>query len=226
MVDVLLMEDYQNPTGAAAGWGRLHDDAQWQALARVRNGYQDILFGTPEVARDVAAPLLAHVAAVFADVQAPKVSLLVGHDSNIGSVLAALGVSAYTLPGQREKTPIGGLLQFERWRAESGEARYRLAYVYPTRDQLRDALPLDEARPPGRVEQAAVRRSSSNASLPWPYPRAEARLPPAPQRFNALPSRTMPLLAISVRSPPIRGSRYGPCACAASNRPPSAERNR
>jgi len=154
MVDALLMEDYQNATGAAAGWGRLHDDAQWQALARVRNGYQDILFGTPDVAHDVAAPLLAHVAAVFADAQAPKVSLLVGHDSNIGSVLAALGVSAYTLPGQLEKTPIGGLLQFERWRAESGEARYRLAYVYPTRDQLRDALPLDDARPPGRVELA------------------------------------------------------------------------
>ncbi|HYQ24324.1 bifunctional glucose-1-phosphatase/inositol phosphatase [Stenotrophomonas sp.] len=152
MVDALLMEDYQNADGTAAGWGRLHDDAQWQALARVRNGYQDILFGTPEVARDVAAPLLSHIGALFDDPQSPKVSLLVGHDSNIGSVLAAIGVSAYTLPGQLEKTPIGGLLQFERWRGQRGEARYRLAYIYPTRDQLRDALPLTDAQPPRRVE--------------------------------------------------------------------------
>lgn len=152
MVDALLMEDYQNADGTAAGWGRLHDDAQWQALARVRNGYQDILFGTPEVARDVAAPLLAHIGAVFADAQSPKVSLLVGHDSNIGAVLAALGASDYTLPGQLEKTPIGGLLQFERWRGQRGEGRYRLAYIYPTRDQLRDALPLTDAQPPRRVE--------------------------------------------------------------------------
>ena len=154
MVDALLMQDYQNDSGTPAGWGRLHGDAQWQALARVRNGYQDILFGTPEVARDVAAPLLSHIDGLFADPQSPKVSLLVGHDSNIGAVLAALGTADYTLPGQLEKTPIGGLLQFERWRVHSGEARYRLVYVYPTRTQLRDALPLSDAQPPGRVELA------------------------------------------------------------------------
>lgn len=154
IVDALLMEDYQNAMGAPAGWGRLHDDAQWQALARVRNAYQDILFGTPEVARDVASPLLSHIGAAFADPQSPKVSLLVGHDSNIGAVLAALRTSDYALPGQLEKTPIGGLLQFERWRGQSGEARYRLVYVYPTRTQLRDAAPLSDAQSPGRVELA------------------------------------------------------------------------
>ncbi|HDS1039732.1 TPA: bifunctional glucose-1-phosphatase/inositol phosphatase [Stenotrophomonas maltophilia] len=154
MVDALLMEEYQNATGTAAGWGRLHGEAQWQALARVRNGYQDILFGTPDVARDVAAPLLSHIAELFEAPASPKVTLLVGHDSNIGSVLAALGVSAYTLPGQLEKTPIGGLLQFERWHRESGDVRYRLVYVYPTRAQLRDALPLSDAQPPGRVQLA------------------------------------------------------------------------
>lgn len=152
MVDALLMEEYQNAAGTAVGWDRLQDDAQWQALARVRNGYQDILFGTPEVARDVAAPLLSHVAALFQAPASPKVTLLVGHDSNIGSVLAALGISDYALPGQYEKTPIGGLLQFERWRdRHSGVERIRLTYVYPTTTQLREALPLTDAQPPGRV---------------------------------------------------------------------------
>jgi len=152
LVDALLMEHYQGSGIPREGWGRLTTEAQWQALAQIRNRYQDILFGTPEVARDVAAPLLTRVNALFDDPASPKVTLLVGHDSNIGSVLAALGISDYSLPGQYEKTPIGGLLQFERWRdRHSGVERIRLAYVYPTTAQLRDALPLANAQPPGRV---------------------------------------------------------------------------
>ena len=152
LVDALLMEHYQGSGIPREGWGRLTTEAQWQALAQIRNRYQDILFGTPEVARDVAGPLLARVDALLEDPASPKVSLLVGHDSNIGSVLAALGISDYSLPGQYEKTPIGGLLQFERWRdRHSGVERIRLAYVYPTTAQLRDALPLANAQPPGRV---------------------------------------------------------------------------
>lgn len=153
LVDALLMEHYQGSGIPRGGWGRLTTEAQWQALAQIRNRYQDILFGTPEVARDVAAPLLARVNALFEDPASPKVSLLVGHDSNIGSVLVALGITDYSLPGQYEKTPIGGLLQFERWRDRgAGEVRYRLVYVYPTREQLRGAIPLTDAQPPGRVE--------------------------------------------------------------------------
>ncbi|WP_447900370.1 bifunctional glucose-1-phosphatase/inositol phosphatase [Stenotrophomonas sepilia] len=152
LVDALLMEHYQGSGVPREGWGRLNTEGQWLALAQLRNRYQNILFGTPAVARDVAAPLLARVDASFGDPASPKVTLLVGHDSNIGSVLAALGITDYTLPGQYEKTPIGGLLQFERWRdRQSGGERFRLAYVYPTTAQLRDALPLTEAQPPGRV---------------------------------------------------------------------------
>jgi len=152
LVDALLMEHYQGSGIPREGWGRLNTEAQWQALAQIRNRYQDILFGTPEVARDVAGPLLERLGALFEDPASPKVMLLVGHDSNIGSVLPALGISDYTLPGQYEKTPIGGLLQFERWRdRHSGVERIRLAYVYPTSAQLRDAQSLTEAQPPGRV---------------------------------------------------------------------------
>ncbi|AYA90080.1 MULTISPECIES: bifunctional glucose-1-phosphatase/inositol phosphatase [Stenotrophomonas] len=152
LVDALLMEHYQGSGVPREGWGRLNTEGQWLALVQIRNRYQNILFGTPAVARDVAAPLLARVDASFGDPASPKVILLVGHDSNIGSVLAAIGIGDYSLPGQFEKTPIGGLLQFERWRdRQSGGERFRLAYVYPTTAQLRDALPLTEAQPPGRV---------------------------------------------------------------------------
>ncbi|KAG1319194.1 hypothetical protein G6F63_014862 [Rhizopus arrhizus] len=83
LVDALLMEHYQGSGIPREGWGRLNTEAQWQALAQIRNGYQDILFGPPEVARDVAGPLLERVDALLEDPASPKVNLLVGHDSNI-----------------------------------------------------------------------------------------------------------------------------------------------
>ena len=47
---------------------------------------------------------------------------------------------------------MGGLLQFERWGdRRTGGGRSRLPYVSPTTAQLRDALSLTEAQPPGRV---------------------------------------------------------------------------
>jgi glucose-1-phosphatase len=64
LVDALLMEHYRE-VAFREGWGRLNTEGQWQALAQIRNRYQDILFGTPAVARDVAAPLLARVDALF-----------------------------------------------------------------------------------------------------------------------------------------------------------------
>ncbi|MDP0977868.1 bifunctional glucose-1-phosphatase/inositol phosphatase, partial [Klebsiella pneumoniae] len=44
-----------------------------------------------------------------------KVTRLVGHDSNIASLLTALDFQPYQLPGQSERTPIGGQLRFQRW---------------------------------------------------------------------------------------------------------------
>lgn len=60
-------------------------------LSKLKNGYQDSLFTSPTVARNVAAPLVKYIDKVLvADrVSAPKVTVLVGHDSNIASLLTA-----------------------------------------------------------------------------------------------------------------------------------------
>ncbi len=71
--------------------GRIHTDRQWKVLSKLKNGYQDSLFTSPTVARNVAAPLVKYIDKVLvADrVSAPKVTVLVGHDSNIASLLTA-----------------------------------------------------------------------------------------------------------------------------------------
>ncbi len=78
-----------------------------------------------------------------------KFSFLCGHDSNIFSVLTAMGVEPYTLPGTMETyTPIGGKLVFERWLAEDGEAYYSVSFVYQSTEQLRKITMLSEDDPP------------------------------------------------------------------------------
>ena len=83
-------------------------------LSKLKNGYQDSLFTSAEVARNVAKPLVKYIdkALVSDPAQAAKVTLLVGHDSNIASLLTALDFKPYQLHDQYERTPIGGKIVF------------------------------------------------------------------------------------------------------------------
>ncbi len=58
-------------------------------------------------------------------------TLLVGHDSNIASLLTALDFKPYQLHDQYERTPIGGKIVFQRWH-DSGANRelMKIEYVY------------------------------------------------------------------------------------------------
>ncbi len=71
------------------------------------------------VAQNVAKPLLTYINNALLGERkpdAPKLTVLVGHDSNIASLLSAMQFQPYQLPQQYEKTPIGGKLVFQRWR--------------------------------------------------------------------------------------------------------------
>ena len=78
-----------------------------------------------------------------------KFTFLCGHDSNLASVLAALGAEDYLLPDAVEQhTPIGSKLVFERWLDESGASWYRVNLVYQSAAQLRGLTPLSLETPP------------------------------------------------------------------------------
>ena len=80
-----------------------------------------------------------------------KDTFLCGHDSNVGSVLAALGAEDYALPGAIEKTPIGCKLVFCRWRGPDGSSYCTVDMVYETVDQLRATPLLDLEQHPAVV---------------------------------------------------------------------------
>jgi len=172
LVDAFTLQYYEGFPAEQVAWGQIKTPEQWKELASVKNGYQDALFSSPEVAREVAAPLVDYIRSQLVDedkASAPKVTLMVGHDSNIASLLSALQVKPYTLPGNDEKTPIGGQVVFERWHdGKNNKDLLKIEYVYQTADQLRNADVLSLKNPPKRVTlQLAGCDTDANGYCSW-----------------------------------------------------------
>ena len=157
LVDAFTLQYYEGFPKDQVAWGEIKTDKQWQVLSKLKNGYQDSLFTSPEVARNVAKPLVKYIdnALVGDAAKAAKVTLLVGHDSNIASLLTALDFKPYQLHNQYERTPIGGKLVFQRWHDNGGNRDLmKIEYVYQSTEQLRNADALTLQSPPQRVTLA------------------------------------------------------------------------
>ena len=136
--DALVLQYYEEPDAVKAAFGHELTDEQWQQISEVKDVYGDVLFTAPLIAANVAHPLLQEIESELTT-DGRTFSFLCGHDSNVGSVLAALGAEDYALPGAIEKTPIGCKLVFCRWRGPDGRSYCTVDMVYETVDQLRAA---------------------------------------------------------------------------------------
>jgi len=157
LVDAFTLQYYEGFPMDQVAWGKIKTDQQWRVLSQLKNGYQDSLFTSKEVAQNVAAPLVKYInnALVANADKAAKVTVMVGHDSNIASLLKALDFKAYQLPAQYERTPIGGKIVFQRWHdAKGGRDLMKIEYLYQSTQQIRDAQALTLQTPPQRVTLA------------------------------------------------------------------------
>lgn len=157
LVDAFTLQYYEGFPLEQVAWGKIKTDRQWRVLSQLKNGYQDSLFTSREVAQNVAAPLVKYInnALVNDADNSAKVTLLVGHDSNIASLLTALDFKPYQLHDQYERTPIGGKILFERWHDTHGNRDLmKIQYLYQSTAQIRDAQPLTLQSPPQRVTLA------------------------------------------------------------------------
>lgn len=142
LVDAFTLQYYEGFPMDQVAWGEIKSDQQWKVLSKLKNGYQDSLFTSPEVARNVAKPLVSYIdkALVTDRTSAPKITVLVGHDSNIASLLTALDFKPYQLHDQNERTPIGGKIVFQRWHdSKANRDLMKIEYVYQSAEQLRNA---------------------------------------------------------------------------------------
>lgn len=156
--DSFILQYYEGFNEKDIAFGNIKDADTWQKVLAPKNTYNDVLFGTQVMAKEAAAPLLTFIQNAFADkgydhplvdeARTAKVVMLVGHDSNVGSLLPLLQTEAYTLPGQYEHTPISGKVALQKWRDKDGNALLKMEYIYQTGEDLRNAALLDENHPP------------------------------------------------------------------------------
>ena len=154
LVDAFTLQYYEGFPMDKVAWGEIKSDLQWKVLSKLKNGYQDSLFTSPEVAQNVAKPLVKYIdnALVTERAKAPKITVLVGHDSNIASLLTALDFKPYQLHDQNERTPIGGKIVFQRWHdSNANHDLMKIEYVYQSSLQLRNADVLTLKSPAQRV---------------------------------------------------------------------------
>lgn len=148
--DALVLQYFEEPDPVKAAFGHELSQEQWKQISEIKDVYGDVLFTAPLIAANVAHPLLKEIASEL-ETEGRKFSFLCGHDSNLGSVLAALGADDYELPGAIEKTPIGAKLVFCRWRGPEGERYCTVDMVYQTAEQLRETPLLDLEHHPAVV---------------------------------------------------------------------------
>jgi glucose-1-phosphatase len=147
--DALVLQYFEesDPTQAAFGHDLSKED--WEAISEVKDVYVDVLFTAPSVAVNVAHPLLEEMEKELST-EGRQFTFLCGHDSNLASVLAALEVEDYSLPGTIEKkTPIGGKLVLSKWKDKDGQEFISLDLVYQKTDQLQQISLLNDENPPG-----------------------------------------------------------------------------
>lgn len=136
--DALVLQYYEEPDEFKAAFGKKLTVSQWKALSEIKDVYGDVLFTAPLVSVVVAHPLLMEIEKEM-KAEGRVFSFLCGHDSNVGSVLAALGAKEYEVEDSIEKkTPIGCKLVFSQWRSEDGSLYWSVDLVYQTAQQLRE----------------------------------------------------------------------------------------
>lgn len=146
--DALVLQYYEESDAVKAAFGDTLSIEEWEKISEIKDWYGDVLFTAPVVAHQVAAPLLQTIAEEL-QTEGRKFTFLCGHDSNIGSVLAAIEAEDYSLPQTIEKkTPIGSKLVMEKWQDAEGQYFVSISLVYQSTEQLRQLSLLDLNNPP------------------------------------------------------------------------------
>ena len=181
--DAFILQFYEEPDALKAAFGHKLTTEDWTKIAKVKDVYGDVLFTAPIVAVNVAHPLLQYMYDELND-KDRKFTFLCGHDSNIASVDAALGVEEYSLPNSIEKkTPIGSKLVLEKWVDAAGKAYIAVNLVYQSTDQLKQMSLLDLQHAP-QVFSLKLKGLNQNTDGLYTFEDVNARFLQAIRAYN------------------------------------------
>lgn len=144
----VLLEYVEGKPMDQVGWGRA-SKADIQALLRFHTIKFRYEVGNPYVAQRYAAPVVAEILkALGGEAGTGKLTLLVGHDTNIAALRGFLDAHFTAADYPQDDPPPGGAMGFELLRNAKGEAFVRAFYTAQAMDQLRELQPLTAANPP------------------------------------------------------------------------------
>lgn len=125
---------------AEVGWGRIKP-AELETLMKLHSLKGQVLQRPPYIASRGAAPLARRMLAALTRPGA-RVTVLVGHDTNIVDLGGTLDLHWQVASYPADTPPPGGGLAFELLRAPGGQAYVRAVYRSQTMEQMRNLSPL------------------------------------------------------------------------------------
>lgn len=146
--DTLMMQYYETPTSKSVAWGNDKSKAAWKSIGKILTTACDVSFKNPPVARITARNLLKEMDTEL-NTNGRKFTMLVGHDTNITTLLTALNAKDYALPETvAYKTPIGVKMLIEKRLGSDGIQYAAVNLVYASDKQMRDLEQLNLENPP------------------------------------------------------------------------------
>ena len=145
VADALVLQCYE--TESFAPFGHEMTVEQWRDICAVKEVYDGLLFTTHAAAVNLAYPLVSRIREELNNSDR-KFMFLCGHDSNIASIGAALGLKfPETKDALELHTPIGTKLVFEKW-SDGSEDYVAINLVYQSVYQLQGRTLLSTDVPP------------------------------------------------------------------------------
>ena len=148
VADALVLQYYEEPDEVKAAFGHKLTFEDWKKISEIKETNGELLLTAPLVSVNVAHPLLQEIRNEM-QTDGRLFTFLCGHDSNIGSILAALEAEEFELPNALEtRTPIGCKIVFTKWNDTDGKDYWGVDLVYLSPDQLRSMSLLNEGNSP------------------------------------------------------------------------------
>lgn len=145
VADALVLQCYESENFSPFGFELTMD--QWRAIGAIKEVYDGLLFTTHSAAVNLAYPLVSRIREEL-NRSDRKFMFLCGHDSNLASISAALGLQFPETENAIElHTPIGSKLVFEKW-SDGTDDYIAVNLVYQAVEQLQDRTLLSPIMPP------------------------------------------------------------------------------
>ena len=185
LADGLLLQYYEEPDLQKAGFGRTLSEEEWKRITEIKELYNDTQYSMELIASSVSHPLLEELYGEMMN-EDHDFSMICGHDSNLTSILSALGVSDYELPHTPEiHTPIGGKFLVEVWKDEDGNRFVLPVIVYQNAEQIRSVSDLSSENPP-EIYELSFEGMQKNEDGMYPYDAWMERMEAAVNRLDQI----------------------------------------